>query len=588
MSSDPLERILGALDARDLSYKRNYDGTYMAQCPAHDDRLPSLHITPEPVTGNVLIYCHADCPSERVLDALNIEMKELYADELPVERKEVARYPYVDENGEVLYYVVRFEPKDFRQCLPNGTWKLGSTRRVLYRLPEVIAGVKAGKVIHVVEGEKDADAIRARGKIATCNPGGAGKWRPEYSEVLRGAKVAVIQDNDKPNKDGKRPGEEHAKQVVESLQGIAAAVKHMRPPHHKDVGEHLAVDLPLSALVDINDAPKFKILTARQMMALPTLGVEGQLLGPMLYRGHRIVVGGHTGHGKTTFTLTMVAAAVYGKSFLDWTGKGGLKALVVDVEQGNGTIQRQLTETGLMDSDQVSYWHVPDGLAFDSDPEAIAFMEAALQREHYDIVLADPLYKMHRGDPNDSIAATALMCRFDEWRTRFGFTLVLPMHCRKPHPNSPLSHHDLFGSSAYQWGAETLIGVERKKDGCTHLHWWKDREGELGTIGTHWPLFYKRGSGFFKMDNEKKERFDLPKHLYELIRDEDGLTREEMRNRLWQEKRPHSMQQIDRALMKTAEWGVTHNGAKQKKDRIFSLPLELPGSVPDYQGAGVA
>ena len=59
--------------------------------------------------------------------------------------REVACYPYEDENGTVLSQVVRFDPKDFRQFRidANGQriWKggMGDTRRVIYRLPEVLA-----------------------------------------------------------------------------------------------------------------------------------------------------------------------------------------------------------------------------------------------------------------------------------------------------------------------------------------------------------------------------------------------------------------------------------------------------------------
>src|ERR1700730_6525628 len=51
-------------------------------------------------------------------------------------------YDYVNEAGELLFQVVRFEPKDFRQRRPDGRngwiWNLNGTRRVLYRFPEVI------------------------------------------------------------------------------------------------------------------------------------------------------------------------------------------------------------------------------------------------------------------------------------------------------------------------------------------------------------------------------------------------------------------------------------------------------------------
>jgi putative DNA primase/helicase len=91
-----------------------------------------------------------------------------------------------------LFQTLRFFPKDFRQRRPDGKgewiWNLQGVRRVLYRLPELLAAKNADpkRMIFVVEGEKDADALQRGGATATCNPMGAGKWRDEYAEFLRG------------------------------------------------------------------------------------------------------------------------------------------------------------------------------------------------------------------------------------------------------------------------------------------------------------------------------------------------------------------------------------------------------------------
>ena len=130
--------------------------------------------------------------------------------------EEIATYPYSDESGAVLYDVVRFFPKDFRHRLPDGTWKLGDTRRVLYRLPAVVAGVAADSLVMVCEGEKDADALADRGFISTTCAGGAGKWRSEYSETLRGARVVILPDND-------QPGREHGQAVELYWEGFETA-----------------------------------------------------------------------------------------------------------------------------------------------------------------------------------------------------------------------------------------------------------------------------------------------------------------------------------------------------------------------------
>src|SRR5262249_39619727 len=98
------------------------------------------------------------------------------------------------------------------------TWSLGNTRRVLYRLPEVRDAVAGERLVIVVEGEKDADNLRNLGFTATCNAGGANKWRAEYNESLRGADVLIIGDNDDP-------GRAHVAHVASALHGVARRVR---------------------------------------------------------------------------------------------------------------------------------------------------------------------------------------------------------------------------------------------------------------------------------------------------------------------------------------------------------------------------
>jgi hypothetical protein len=133
-----------------------------------------------------------------------------------------ATYDYTDEGGELLYQVVRLHPKDFRQRRPDGRggwiWSLGDTRRVPYRLRELRVAIDFDDVVYVVEGEKDVEALCAKKLVATYNPGGAGKWRSEYSECLRGADAVIIPDNDPA-------GRNHAQQVAAALHGVARRVR---------------------------------------------------------------------------------------------------------------------------------------------------------------------------------------------------------------------------------------------------------------------------------------------------------------------------------------------------------------------------
>src|SRR6516165_10140645 len=107
--------------------------------------------------------------------------------------KIVKTYDYRDEAGELLFQVVRFEPKDFRQRRPDGNggwiWKLGDTRRVPYLLPELLEAVASERLIFIAEGEKAVDALIKLGVIASCSPHGAGKWRQEYASHFKGADI---------------------------------------------------------------------------------------------------------------------------------------------------------------------------------------------------------------------------------------------------------------------------------------------------------------------------------------------------------------------------------------------------------------
>jgi hypothetical protein len=64
-------------------------------------------------------------------------------------------------------------------------------------------------------------------------------------------------------------------------------------------------------------------------------GTNPEVLGALLVEGARLVVGGHTGHGKTTVVMQMVKAISTGGEFLGYQGSGG-RVLVVDLGAWGG------------------------------------------------------------------------------------------------------------------------------------------------------------------------------------------------------------------------------------------------------------
>ena len=69
--------MLETLLARLESVKKSGSG-YLARCPAHADKSPSLHITQE--GGKILIHCYAGCCAQDIVAAVGLSMRDLFED----------------------------------------------------------------------------------------------------------------------------------------------------------------------------------------------------------------------------------------------------------------------------------------------------------------------------------------------------------------------------------------------------------------------------------------------------------------------------------------------------------------------------
>ena len=154
-------------------------------------------------------------------------------------------YDYTDESGKLLFQAVRYEPKAFKQRRPDGhgewIWELKGVRLVLYRLPELTR--RALEPIFLCEGEKDVETLEALGLLATTNPMGAGKWRPEYSEQIRGRSLVCLPDNDPPTDENGKPhykGQKHMAAVAADLMRVGCEVRFVELAEGKDISDWVA------------------------------------------------------------------------------------------------------------------------------------------------------------------------------------------------------------------------------------------------------------------------------------------------------------------------------------------------------------
>lgn len=214
---------------------------WRAACPCHNGKSDSS-LSIIPTNDRVLVKCFAECDTSDILKTLGLTMADLFVREQKpgAEKRQVVRtYDYHDIHGKLIHQTVRFEPKSFRQRRPDPVhpgewiWDLKGIEPLLYHLPQITKAIEQGETVYIVEGEKDAEALNAMGLAATCNPMGAKKWRPEYSETLRKAHVVILPDYD-------TPGQQHATIIAQALIGIAASVKIVKDLHTNESGSDIA------------------------------------------------------------------------------------------------------------------------------------------------------------------------------------------------------------------------------------------------------------------------------------------------------------------------------------------------------------
>jgi KaiC/GvpD/RAD55 family RecA-like ATPase len=219
--------------ARVPSLKVTGQREWRGPCPVHNGAGLNFAVNAE--TG--LAQCHSQCG--RGWDPISLEMELSGVDfpraksavfeiigrpNVPWEERNVeAIYDYTDAAGKLLYQVLRYHGKTFKQRRPDGAggwhWGLGDVRRVPFRLPKV----QNAEFVAVCEGEKDVLTLERLGMTATCNNGGAGNFKPDLAQHFVGKHVAVFPDHDDP-------GRQHALKVAELLAPVAKSLKIVELP----------------------------------------------------------------------------------------------------------------------------------------------------------------------------------------------------------------------------------------------------------------------------------------------------------------------------------------------------------------------
>jgi hypothetical protein len=296
-----IDRAEQAVRAAGGTFRQESADIYRASGLCHETQSGSLMFFYHPDEGRLKVYCHAFCEYETILATLGLPRNSLYDEPrgdgtafvrdmpprrpkpepvifnpappgwrppgdtwMPCGHKKMAEYVYENESERVVYGVARCPQKCLRHWrpvpeFPHRRWKLDElnknhdviarTRRVPFRLPQIIEAVQNERVVWICEGEKDALTAAEHLGVASTN---SKNWRSDYSRFLEGADVCICADRDPA-------GERTAKRVVEHLVPVVRSLEVVQAQHGNDLTDHVHNGGTVSSLVTVWTPKPFPI-----------------------------------------------------------------------------------------------------------------------------------------------------------------------------------------------------------------------------------------------------------------------------------------------------------------------------------------
>ena len=424
-------------------------------------------------------------------------------------------YRYTDELGDELFTVWRFVDRQGKKltpadrpcpcrenqdaecalgCSDGRVWSTKGVRRVLYRLPDVIAS----SLVFVVEGEKNVNDlsralalyIKQNGGLplgnmtldrvaVTTNPGGAAAWKPEhgFGRYFTGKVVIKLGDNDEP-------GRLHDRNACADIAPHALKTFTLALPvgEGEDISDFLA-ERSIEDLLKLLPNRKewatsqrkepviAETLEPRTLLVKPSelLGGENPdgdwLVQGLIERGTRGLVVAPPKTGKSLLFLELVTCLATRRGFLGARPyHRPVKCAVISREDGPRMVYRRIK--------QLTLGHNGDPLELDRNllvntieqsdrfkidrPEDIAEMADWLKMMGVEFCVIDVLNRLHDQQENSSDDMTKVMQRFDELAARSGAQICVIHHTNKA--------GGVKGSTSIEGWADYIVRLEQSPD----------------------------------------------------------------------------------------------------------------------------
>lgn len=391
----------------------------------------------------------------------------------------------------------------------------------LYRWPEVAEAIAMGQAIYLVEGEKKADVLWKAGIAATCNAGGAKKWTPYHAELLTGAHIIQIPDNDDA-------GRMHMQIVGSRMAGIAASVMMLdirlfwpEVPEKGDIWDWVQAGGDASDLFDLVDRhakpwtkePPKSRFGAVTWDRLDEPGQEHEyLIEDILTRHEVAVIYGESGSGKSFEAIDMAMAVDRGVPF---NGKEVRKGGVI-YQAGEGGIGvklrlRAYRQTYMDPGERVDFVLLPARVDLfakpgEQDVETSRGTDALIAEikawaETFtvplELVVIDTLATATPGaNENASTDMSVVLTNLERIRDECRCT-VLMVHHKPRNGNNPRGHSSLFANvdNAIELEITPRLDITFRDDGTQltrQIHRATIQKNKDGERGHGWDFILKQ------------------------------------------------------------------------------------------------
>jgi len=432
-----IQTIKSLISSKTQYHPKRSAAGFIARCPAHDDKNPSLSII-EASDGKILLKCFAGCSTEEICNAIGIQVSDLFPKtEKNYQKKEnpnnYIAYQYEDENGNVIYEKVRIESNNnerekrfyFRRKDEKGNIIKGKPegKNLLYKISKIKQAIAQNKPVYLVEGEKDVDTLLSHGLFATTSeitPISPNQWKQEYTLLLKDADVVILYDYDKT-------GFKRRDLLGNALHGKVKSLKVVDLPgleckdfHGEDISDWLEKGNTAQQLVDItNKTPlhvptqqtthsKVQIISMEELLEME-LPEREMLLAPFLPTQGLALLHAKRGVGKTLVALGISYAVAGGGSFFVWEAPAAKRVLYIDGEMPAVLLQERLSNIFHLNTTSKPHENFLDFITPDLQEESMPNLLTREGRDaiteiakNYDLVVVDNLSTLCNGEENEA------------------------------------------------------------------------------------------------------------------------------------------------------------------------------------------